>query len=200
VKYKDLYIKSYARSASNFIMYNCLSIEPQIKVNKSLWANLGQDLDNSVTVTVLRNPIESIVSNAAMSFTNNGIENVNFKDIDYSFYINDFKNYIDLVLKNINIVIPFTFKQIIYEPKKSFNIFLNECGYYEDFVFPFVEIKEKNVLNLNNNKKQKFFPTSKNLKIYKDIELAVNESEDLKNLYEYYDYCKNKIYRRQLDF
>jgi hypothetical protein len=200
MSYKNLNVLSYARSASNFIVYNSLSICPEININKESWHNLDRLNKDNVYVSVLRNPSEAIVSDLAMSL-NDTITNISdVYSLDYSVSINSFKMYIDLLNKNIDNIMPFTFEQITENPEKSFRLFLGSCGYREEFNFPDIEIKEKTVFNSSMKKTQKFIPTSKFLQIYNEIREYTEAKDIFVNLIKDYNECKYNIYFRQLDF
>ena len=200
MQYKELFIRSYARSATNFIMYNTASICPKIVMHKSPWWEMDKKTANSVIVTVLRNPKDAIVSDIAMSMNDQNLKINNIGLINYDYSINDFRNYIKVLQKNMHEIIPFTFEQITENPKKSFSIFLSNCGYDNDFDFPDVKIKEKRSINKLTNKQQMFLPSSKPLNFYQSIEKYVNDNNILDSLNNDYKECLYAIYKRQLDF
>lgn len=200
MEYKQLFVRSYARSASNFIIYNVASICPKIVMHKSPWWEMDKKTTNSVTVAVLRNPKDAIVSDIAMSIKENNLKAEDVNLINYDHSINSFKNYIKILMENIYDVVPFTFEQITENPEKSFSVFLNSCGYTDDFYFPNIQIKEKQTINELMNKKQMFLPSSKSLNIYNSIEEYVNNNKILDDLDDDYKKCMYAIYMRQLDF
>lgn len=199
MKYKNLFVKSYARSASNFIIYNTAQIIPSINIHKKSWQELDKDIHNSVTVSILRNPKDAIISDISMSISDMQYSIDQIVKLDYQRSTNSFKEYIALLNKNINRVIPFTFEQITENSKETFKIFLQECGHYEDFNFPNAKIKQKILNNELMNKRQIFLPSSKNLEIYGKISNYIN-SDIFNSVLDEYNECKLNIYKRQLDF
>jgi hypothetical protein len=119
--------------------------------------------------------------------------------LNYHKSIDSFKEYIALLNKNINRIIPFTFEQITENSKETFKIFLQECGHHEDFNFPNAKIKQKNLNNKLMNKRQIFLPSSKNLEIYSKILNYIN-NDIFNSVSDEYNECKLNIYKRQLDF
>ena len=200
MKYKELFVRSYARSGSNFIINNTFAINNNITIHKSPWWELEKQNLNSVTVTVLRDPREVIVSDIAMSMYDVYSGTDDLKKINYDHSIFSFQEYMNLLKKNINNVIPFTFEQITKNSEQSFKIFLNQCGHKENFKFPNVEIKEKISFNQLMKKKQIFLPSSKSLDIYTDIKDYVDNNKILDCLVNEYKECIDVIYKRQLDF
>jgi hypothetical protein len=200
MQYKELFVRSYARSATNFIIHNVASICPKIIIHKSPWWEMDKKDFNAVTITVLRNPKDAIVSDIAMSLNDSSKEKLDVDLINYEYSINNFKNYITVLRKNINNIIPFTFEQITENPKKSFSVFLNSCGYEDDFYFSDVQIQQKQSINELMNKKQIFFPSSKPLNLYQSIEKYVTDNNILDSLNDDYKECMYAIYKRQLDF
>jgi hypothetical protein len=200
MQYKKLFVRSYARSASNFIVYNTGSIVPGMNIYKSPWWELGKNIDNSVTVSVLRNPKDAIVSDISMSIFDMGYNMDQLVQLDYQRSINTFREYVNLLNKNINNIIPFTFEQVTENPEKTFKVFLQECGYYKEFKFPYTKIEQKTLNNEMMNKKQVFLPSSKHLKIYQEMSNYIDNSDIFKTILDEYDECKSHIYIRQLDF
>ncbi len=199
MKYKDLFVKSYARSASNFIIYNTAQIVTNINIHKKSWQELDKDIYNSVTVSILRDPRDAIISDISMSIFDMQYDIDQVIKLDYQKSIDSFKEYIALLNKNINRIIPFTFEQITENSKETFKIFLQECGYHEDFNFPNAKIKQKNLNNKLMNKRQIFLPSSKNLEIYSKISNYIN-NDIFNSVSDEYNECKLNIYKRQLDF
>ena len=198
--YKDLFVRSYARSASNFIIYNASHIAPDLNIHKGTWRELNKNINNHVTVSVLRNPKDSIVSDISMSVFDMKYDTEQIAQLNYQKSIDAFREYIILLNKNINNIIPFTFEQITKNPEKTFKVFLQECGYKKNFSFPNVEIKQKILNNEIMNKKQIFLPSSKHLNIYNKMLNYINNDNNFKSIVNEYDECKLNIYARQLDF
>ena len=197
--YKDLFVRSYARSASNFIIYNTAQIAPDMNIHKGTWRELDKNINNCVTVSVLRNPKDAIVSDISMSVFDMGYSIEQIMQLNYQKSIDAFKEYILLLNKNIKNIIPFTFEQVTENPEKTFKMFLQECGYNKEFNFPNVEIKQKMLNNEIMNKKQIFLPSSKHLDIYDEMLNYINNNT-FKSIVNDYNECKLNIYARQLDF
>jgi hypothetical protein len=200
MKYNKLVVRSYARSASNFIVHNTIAINNEIPVEKSSWGDIDKKNNNEVIISVLRDPKEAIISDLSMSFGNQDLNKDCYPEIDFGWSINNFKEYLNLLNDNINNILPFTFDQITTDSKTNFKIFLSECGYLEDFIFPNVKINKEIVINTNNNKRQFFFPTSKNLNIYDHIAKSKNIEILFKPIQNDYKDTLANIYKRQLDF
>jgi hypothetical protein len=200
MKYNKLVVRSYARSASNFIEHNTIAINNEIPVEKSYWGDIDKKNNNEVIISVLRDPKEAIISDLSMSLGNQDLNKDCYPEIDFGWSINNFKEYLNLLNDNINNILPFTFDQITTDSKTNFKIFLSECGYLEDFIFPNVKINKKIVINTNNNKRQFFFPTSKNLNIYDHIAKSKNIEILFKPIQNDYKDTLANIYKRQLDF
>jgi hypothetical protein len=196
--YKDLFVRSYARSASNFIIYNTAQIAPDMNIHKGTWRELDKNINNCVTVSVLRNPKDAIVSDISMSVFDMGYSIEQIMQLNYQKSIDAFKEYILLLNKNIKNIIPFTFEQVTENPEKTFKMFLQECGYNKEFSFPNVEIKQKMLNNEIMNKKQIFLPSSKHLDIYDEMLNYINNNT-FKSIVNDYNECKLNIYARQLD-
>lgn len=200
MKYKRLVIRSYARSASNFIVHNTLAIDNEIPVEKSYWGDIDKQKVDQVLISVLRDPKEAIISDLSMSLGDNFLDNNSSPEIYFDSSINNFKKYLELLNNNIDKIFPFTFDQIIKDPKTNFSIFLSACGYKKDFIFPNVKINKRMVNNKNSNEKQLFLPTSKNLQIYKHI-INNNDIDSIfLSLQNDYNITLSNIYKRQLDF
>ena len=197
---KDLFVKSYARSASNFIIYNTAQIAPNINIYKRSWRELDKDTNNSVTVSILRDPKDAIISDISMSVFDMQYNIDEIVKLDYQKSIDSFKEYMASLNKNINNLIPFTFEQITENSKETFKIFLQKCGHHQDFDFPNVKIKQKILNNELMNKQQIFLPSSKNLDTYVKISNYINNNNIFKSVVDEYNECKLHIYKRQLDF
>jgi hypothetical protein len=197
MEYKQLFIRSYARSASNFIVNNVAVINPKMIIHKSPWWKMEKQRENSVVVSVLRNPKDVIVSDISMGLQDMMYSKEELEKIDYSKSIEDFKKYMLLMVDNIENIMPFTFEQITENPKKSFSVFLNSCGYKEDFMFPDVKAEKMLRFNYAQNKNMYVFPTSKSLDSYDILYNSISGLDELINIYEE---CRYAIYKRQLDF
>jgi len=195
--YKQLFVRSYARSASNFIVNNVAVINPKMIIHKSPWWKIDKEVENSVVISVLRNPKDVIVSDIAMGLQDKKYSKEDLEQIDHSKSIEDFKKYMLLMVDNIENIVPFTFEQITENPKKSFSIFLNYCGYKEDFIFPDVKVEKMLRFNYAQNKNMYVFPTSKDLSSYDILYNSISGLDELINIYEESRYA---IYKRQLDF
>jgi hypothetical protein len=200
MQYKDLFVKSYARSASNFIIYNTAQVAPSINIHKRSWRELDKNTNDSVTVSILRDPKDAIISDISMSVFDMQYNIDQIVKLDYQISIDSFKEYMVLLNKNINNIVPFTFEQITENPKETFKIFLQKCGHNQDFDFPNVKIKEKVLNNELMNKKQIFLPSSKNLETYTKISNYISSNNIFKSVVNDYNKCKLNIYKRQLDF
>lgn len=174
--------------------------------------------DFITSVCIVRNPEDSIISHLTQSF----YDSLYYKDNIDNFVLNgwklvenasriieDWQTGYSLIRENINEVIPFTFEQLISQPKKVIDIIAKESGYTKDYVFNNVlpqdaektdpkETKKENMVS-NNTRKGFYLQTSKSAPFYNQIKEALQNRPFLNSAYEEYNLLLTYIKNRQIN-
>jgi hypothetical protein len=175
----ELVISSYPRSGSTYFAHEICSHIDGKNIKKTHKINL--DLEKTVNVYLLRNPIDSISSAISML-------KYFKKDADLEYEIKSYNESINYHIDNINNFIPFKYSQIFLD--------VNACSEYVLSIgYGINPYKKTNNLKVKDDGSQNFLRTSKSYSKYDHEWINVFKNKDIDDsvlLYEKMIECIDK--------